>query len=52
MIIGIHGHRDPSEVSRLPGMLMLPFRGEIEGYAINRRVWPATRSTLPRTPTP
>jgi len=39
MIIGIHGHRDPQEVARLPGMLMLPFRGEDEGYAINRRRW-------------
>jgi sterol desaturase/sphingolipid hydroxylase (fatty acid hydroxylase superfamily) len=39
MTIGIHGHRDPREVARLPGMLMLPFRGEDEGYAINRRLW-------------
>ena len=39
MTIGIHGHRDPHEVARLPGMLMLPFRGEIDGYAINRRNW-------------
>lgn len=39
MTIGIHGHRDPQEVARLPGMLMLPFRGEDEGYAINRRRW-------------
>jgi sterol desaturase/sphingolipid hydroxylase (fatty acid hydroxylase superfamily) len=40
MIIGIHGHRDVHEVARLPGLLMLPFRGEVEGYAINRRHWP------------
>ena len=39
MTIGIHGHRDPQEVARLPGMLMLPFRGEVDGYAINRRDW-------------
>jgi sterol desaturase/sphingolipid hydroxylase (fatty acid hydroxylase superfamily) len=41
MSIGIHGHSDPHEVTRLPGMLMLPFRsGEDEGgYAINRREW-------------
>ena len=39
MTIGIHGHRDPHEVARLPGMLMLPFRGEVDGYAINRRDW-------------
>jgi sterol desaturase/sphingolipid hydroxylase (fatty acid hydroxylase superfamily) len=37
MTIGIHGHRDPREVARLDGMLMLPFRGEIKDYAINRR---------------
>jgi len=39
MTIGIHGHRDPLEVDRLPGMLLLPFRGEGDGYAINRRDW-------------
>lgn len=37
MTIGIHGHTDPHEVARLPGMLMLPFKGEITDYAINRR---------------
>jgi sterol desaturase/sphingolipid hydroxylase (fatty acid hydroxylase superfamily) len=39
MTIGIHGHKDPREVARLDGMLLLPFRGEVEGYAINRRDW-------------
>jgi sterol desaturase/sphingolipid hydroxylase (fatty acid hydroxylase superfamily) len=39
MTIGIHGHTDAREVARLPGMLALPFRGDIEGYAINRRRW-------------
>jgi sterol desaturase/sphingolipid hydroxylase (fatty acid hydroxylase superfamily) len=39
MTIGIHGHRDPREVARLGGMLILPFRGEVDGYAINRRDW-------------
>jgi sterol desaturase/sphingolipid hydroxylase (fatty acid hydroxylase superfamily) len=39
MTIGIHGRRDAHEVARLPGMLMLPFRGEVQGYAINRRRW-------------
>ena len=39
MTIGIHGHTDPHEVARLDGMLMLPFRGEVDGYAINRRDW-------------
>lgn len=37
MTIGIHGHGDPREVDRLDGMLMLPFKGEITDYAINRR---------------
>jgi sterol desaturase/sphingolipid hydroxylase (fatty acid hydroxylase superfamily) len=39
MTIGIHGHRDPHEVDRLPGLLQLPFRWKEEGYAINRRDW-------------
>jgi hypothetical protein len=39
MIIGIHKHRDPKQVARLAGMLMLPFKGEISGYVINRRQW-------------
>ena len=37
MTIGIRDHRDPREVARLPGMLLLPFRGEVTDYAINRR---------------
>lgn len=37
MTIGIRDHGDPREVSRLDGMLLLPFRGEIRDYAINRR---------------
>jgi hypothetical protein len=28
MAIGLAGHTDPHEVSRLPGMVALPFRGE------------------------
>jgi sterol desaturase/sphingolipid hydroxylase (fatty acid hydroxylase superfamily) len=39
MTIGIHGHTDPREVARLDGMLLMPFKGEVEGYAINRRTW-------------
>lgn len=41
MTIGIHGHTDLCEVARLDGMLLMPFKGEVEaeGYAINRRVW-------------
>ena len=37
--LGIHCCRDPREVSRLPGLPALPFRGRITGYAINRRQW-------------
>lgn len=39
MELGIRDHRDPDEVIRLPGLLMLPLRGEVGGYAINRRDW-------------
>jgi len=39
MTIGIRGYRDAREVDRLPGMLTLPFRGTVTGYAINRRRW-------------
>jgi sterol desaturase/sphingolipid hydroxylase (fatty acid hydroxylase superfamily) len=41
MTIGIDDHRDPREVAALPGMLALPFRGAVTGYAINRRRWVA-----------
>lgn len=37
MRIGLHGCRDVRRVNRLPGMLMMPFRGGDEEYAINRR---------------
>lgn len=36
MTIGIHGYRTPRDVSWLPGMLWLPFRGKVTDYAINR----------------
>lgn len=39
MTIGIRGYRTPGEVSWLPGLLVLPLRGRITGYAINRRQW-------------
>lgn len=39
MTIGIHKYREPKQVSWLPGMLLLPFKGKISGYAINRREW-------------
>ncbi len=39
IVIGIHGHTDPREVARLDGMLLMPFKGKVDGYAINRRHW-------------
>lgn len=39
MTIGIRKYRDPKQVSWLPGMLSLPFKGSISDYAINRRHW-------------
>jgi len=39
MTLGIRDYRHPSFASDLPGMLMLPFRGRVTGYAINRRSW-------------
>ncbi len=40
---GIQCHTDPRKVARLDGMLLMPFRGEVEGYAINRRTWPGRK---------
>ncbi len=39
MTIGIRGYRDVRDVSRLSGLLVLPFRGKVTDYAINRRQW-------------
>ena len=39
MTIGIRDFTNPREVDRLDGMLLLPFRGEIKDYAINRRTY-------------
>lgn len=39
MIIGIHRFNMPKQVAWLPGMLVLPFKGKISSYAINRRNW-------------
>ena len=41
MTIGIHHYREPGEVSWLPGLLLLPFKAHIGGYAINGRRWTA-----------
>ena len=45
MTIGIHGHTDPREVARLDGMLLMPFRDEVQGYAINRRNWSGSKES-------
>ena len=42
MTIGIHKYHDTKDVSWITGMLLLPFRGEISEYAINRRQWSGT----------
>ncbi len=39
IVIGTHGHTDVREVARLDGMLLMPFKGQVDGYAINRRHW-------------
>lgn len=39
MTIGIRDFRELKIASDLPGMLLLPFRGRVTGYAINRRQW-------------
>lgn len=45
MAIGIRGYREPREVSWLSGLLVLPFRGRISGYVINRRSWSGAEGT-------
>ena len=37
MEIGLDTFRDPKQVNRLPGMLMLPFVRTLGEYSINRR---------------
>jgi sterol desaturase/sphingolipid hydroxylase (fatty acid hydroxylase superfamily) len=39
MTIGIRTFREDKWCSWLPGMLAIPFKGKISGYAINRREW-------------
>ncbi len=39
MTIGIHKFNKPMDVSWIHGMLLLPFKGKISSYAINRRQW-------------
>lgn len=44
MRIGIRDYTQPRHVSWLPGMLLLPFKGRIDRYAINRRQWTTQES--------
>lgn len=37
MVIGIDSYRDPAHCVQLPGLLLLPFTGKLNGYTINRR---------------
>jgi sterol desaturase/sphingolipid hydroxylase (fatty acid hydroxylase superfamily) len=39
MTLGIDQYREPQRVTRLVGLLILPFTGKVSGYAINRRTW-------------
>jgi sterol desaturase/sphingolipid hydroxylase (fatty acid hydroxylase superfamily) len=39
MTIGIHGFREPDVCDKIFGMLMIPFAGDVNSYAINRREW-------------
>lgn len=45
MSIGIRDYTQAREVSWLAGILLLPFRGSVTRYAINRRQWPETETT-------
>lgn len=45
MTIGIRKYREARQVAWLPGMMMLPFKGKISDYAINRRHWNDTDET-------
>ena len=39
MTIGIHNCRWQHNISDLPSMLILPFLGRVNDYAMNQRVW-------------
>lgn len=39
MTIGIHKFKNTKDVSWITGMLILPFKGKMSGYTINRRSW-------------
>jgi sterol desaturase/sphingolipid hydroxylase (fatty acid hydroxylase superfamily) len=39
MTIGIRNFRSTRQASWISGLLLMPFQGKVEGYAINRREW-------------
>ena len=39
MTIGIHNYTEPKQCSWISGMLVMPFKGKVTDYAINRRQW-------------
>ena len=39
MTIGIHNYTEPKQCSWISGMLIMPFKGKVTDYAINRREW-------------
>ncbi len=41
MVIGIRDFTQPAQVTWLPGLLLMPFKGRIDRYTINRRQWNA-----------
>lgn len=41
MVIGLRGSTAPRQVSWITGLLAMPFRGGVRGYAINQRQWSA-----------
>jgi sterol desaturase/sphingolipid hydroxylase (fatty acid hydroxylase superfamily) len=41
MTIGLQTFRDPKSCLSISGMLAMPFREKLTGYAINRRRWGA-----------
>jgi hypothetical protein len=46
MTIGIRGYDQPRQVTWLSGLMVLPFRGQISGYVINRRQWSSAEDSI------
>jgi len=47
MTIGIQQFNTPKQATWLYGLLIMPFKGKVSGYAINRRSWQPTNETTP-----